>query len=638
MIPHSVQFPNTAPMPTAHCVADLCKIAQTLPRQTALQSPGQPDLNYQQLADQINRLTRQLRGFGIQKTDRVAVALPNGLAMAVVFMGITAGAVCAPLNPNYRQAEFAFYLEDLQAKALILPKESDSPALAAAQTLGIPILTVNLQADPETGLFALQGNLPDHGASEPDFSGSDDVALILHTSGTTSRPKIVPLTHRNLLTSAQNIRETLQLTPDDGCLTVMPLFHIHGLVACLLSSLSAGSRVICPPKFEPDQFGTWLANYQPTWYSAVPTIHQQVLQQGEQGKISLPTSLRLIRSSSSPLPATVFHGLEQVLQVPVIEAYGMTEAAHQMTSNPLPPGLRKVRSVGIAAGPQVAIMNEAGQLLPAKTVGEVVIQGENVTLGYENNPIANGQAFTNGWFRTGDQGYFDEEGYLFLQGRLKEIINRGGEKIVPVEIDEALMALPGVHQGVAFAVPHPTLGEDVAAAVVLKPGETVSPETLRRALFEQLADFKVPSQILLVAEIPKGATGKLQRLSLAEKLADQLASLYVAPRDEIETAIADIICKILGEDQIGVNDNFFGIGGDSIKGTQVASRLASLYHLDLPNAMIFRHPTVVELAEKIRQLQSENSPDDEVADLINQMEGLSAAEIEQLLQSIENNG
>jgi len=210
--------------------------------------------------------------------------------------------------------------------------------------------------------------------------------------------------------------------------------------------------------------------------------------------------------------------MEETFNAPVIESYGMTEAAHQMASNPLPPKERKAGSVGIAAGPEISIMDEAGALLPSGAIGEVVIRGQNVTSGYQNNPEANASAFTNSWFRTGDQGTIDEKGYLRLTGRLKEIINRGGEKISPREVDEILLDHPAVAQAVTFAMPHEKLGEEVAAALVLKEGETSTEKEIREFAGQRLADFKVPRRVIFLDEIPKGPTGKLQRIGLAEKL------------------------------------------------------------------------------------------------------------------------
>jgi acyl-CoA synthetase (AMP-forming)/AMP-acid ligase II len=472
-------------------------------------------LTYAGLRSVIHRTQRSLNELGIGRSDRVAIVLPNGPEMATAFLGVASATASAPLNPAYRQDEFEFYLEDLNAKALIIEAGSESPAIDAAERLGVALIT--LAPEGPAGAFRLLGSEVG-AAAEPGLAEPGNVALILHTSGTTSRPKIVPLTHANIWTSARNIAASLELSENDRALNVMPLFHIHGLIAGLSAPLSRGGAVFCTPGFNALKFFGEMEEAQPTWYTAVPTMHQTILMRAGRHKETITRHpLRFVRSSSSSLPPTVIGELEAAFKCPVIEAYGMTEATHQMASNPLN-GTRKPGSVGVPAGPEIAIMNEAGQLLSRGETGEVVIRGENVTAAYENNPKANGEAFVNGWFRTGDQGVIDADGYLTLTGRLKEIINRGGEKISPREVDEALMDHPAVLQAVAFAVPHPMLGEDVGAAVVLREGLTATEQELGAFLSERLAAFKTPRKILFLAEIPKGATGKLQRIGLAQKL------------------------------------------------------------------------------------------------------------------------
>ena len=351
------------------------------------------------------------------------------------------------------------------------------------------------------------------------FAQAGDVALLLHTSGTTSRPKLVPLTQRNVVASAQSIRATLGLVAEDRGLNIMPLFHIHGLMAGLLAPLAAGSQVFCTPGFNALKFFGWMNEARPTWYTAVPTMHQTILARASQNRDVIGANpLRFVRSSSSSMPPQVIAELEATFHAPLIEAYGMTEASHQMASNPLPPGKRIPGTVGLAAGPEVAIMNEQGDLLPPGQTGEIVIRGENVTPGYEKNPGANAEAFNNGWFRTGDQGIMSAEGYITITGRLKEIIIRGGEKISPREVDEVLMDHPAILQVVTFAFPHDRLGEDVAAAIVLRDGASLTEKEVHEFAARRLADFKVPRKVRFVTEIPKGATGKLQRIGLAAKL------------------------------------------------------------------------------------------------------------------------
>jgi oxalate---CoA ligase len=506
-------------MTSPSTVADLLHAGA--PGAPALGAPeGVPPLTYQGLRELAARTVERLNALGIGRNDRVAIVLPNGPEMAAAFVCIAAGATTAPLNPAYRAEEFEFYLTDLRAKALVVQAGADTPARAVAAKLGVPVVELHPERARGAGAFRLEPTSPMQGpAAHPGLAEAGDVALVLHTSGTTSRPKIVPLSQANICASARAVREAVALVPGDVCLNVMPLFHIHGLIAATLASLAAGAQVSCSPGFNALKFFAWLDEVKPTWYTAVPTMHQAILARAERNAESVARArLRLIRSSSASLPPQVMAELEQAFRTPVIEAYGMSEAAHQMCSNPLPPRPRKPGSVGVAAGPEVAVMDDHGRLLPAGEIGEVVIRGPNVTAGYEENAEANAKAFTHGWFRTGDQGVMDAEGYLRLTGRLKEIINRGGEKISPLEVDEILMDHPAVQQVVTFAMPHDKLGEDVAAAVVLRAGQAASERELRDFAASRLADFKVPRRILVLPEIPKGATGKLQRIGLAQKL------------------------------------------------------------------------------------------------------------------------
>ncbi len=507
-------------MSESHTVTELLRTGA--PEAAAICAPDRDPLTYGELRKQTDETVDQLNDLGIGRGDRVAIVLPNGPEMATAFVCVSAGATTAPLNPAYRSEEFEFYLADLDAKALIVAENSDSEAVDVARKLGIPVIELTVARDQPAGRFALRGHAScsfgDPTASG-GLAGPEDVALVLHTSGTTARPKQVPLTHTNLCASARNIAQTLRLTAEDHCLNVMPLFHIHGLVAAILASLRAGASVYCSPGFNALRFFGWLEDAKPSWYTAVPTMHQAILGRASRNQDVIERrSLRFIRSSSASLPPQVLKNLEAAFGVPVVEAYAMTEASHQMCCNPLPPGERVPGSVGPAAGPEVAIMDADGELQPVGSLGEVVIRGENVTSGYCNNPGANESAFTGGWFRTGDQGVIDEAGYLRLTGRLKEIINRGGEKISPLEVDVVLLDHPAIGQVCTFAVPHDKLGEDVAAAVVLADGAEATEREIRTFAAERLAPFKVPRKIVFCDEIPKGATGKIQRIQLASKL------------------------------------------------------------------------------------------------------------------------
>jgi amino acid adenylation domain-containing protein len=571
-------------------LADLFRCPPGAP---AILAPGCAPLSHSDLAARAWSLAGLLRSAGVTRTDRVAVVLPNGPEMAVAFLGTACAAVCAPLNPGYRRSEFSFYFEDLRPKLLIVQEGVDSPARAVATELGVRVL--ELSADMLTG------------TSQPiDFPQPSDIALVLHTSGTTSRPKIVPLSHANLCASAINIGRTLGLTAQDRCLNVMPLFHIHGLIAALLSSLAAGGSVVCTPGFLAPEFFPWLDDFAPTWYTAVPTIHQGVLARASEHRdIIARRPLRFLRSSSAPLPPTVMLELEAVFNAPVIEAYGMTEAAHQMASNPLPPAARKPGSVGLAAGPEIAILDESGAFhcKGPTPLGEIVIRGDNVTSGYENNPQANAGGFRDGWFRTGDVGSLDAGGYLTLSARIKEMINRGGEKIAPREVDEALLRHPAVANALAFAMPDPLLGEDVAAAVVLHAGAKVTEAELRDFSAGSLADFKVPRRIVFLEEIPKGPTGKPQRIGLAEKLGVKAEArslgraAYAAPRTPAAAAIAAVWQDVLRIANVGEDDDFFACGGDSLLAAAVIARLDAAIGKRVPLLALFDHPVLARFAE-----------------------------------------
>jgi acyl-CoA synthetase (AMP-forming)/AMP-acid ligase II len=482
------------------------------PGATAIVVPGGPTLTYAQLREQVAGAADGLARLGLGRGQRIALVLPNSVETIVMFLAAATTGTAAPLNHAYKEEEFRFYLEDTEARALVVP-----PGRGEAARRALPAGVILIEAATDAGgRVLLESGAQRDGSRSASAAGPDDVALVLHTSGTTSRPKLVPLRQRNLAFSAANIARTYELTAGDVGMCVMPLFHIHGLMASTMATFHAGGTVVVPTSFDPMTFWPAAAEHRATWYSAVPTMHQMLLLRNRGERPAGAERLRFIRSSSSALAPEVMRQLESRFGAPVLEAYGMTEASHQMASNPLPPGERRAGTVGVQTGIRIAVMDERGDLLEPRAHGEVVIQGPSIIDAYANNPEANAKSFTDGWFRTGDLGFLDADGYLSLVGRLKEMINRGGEKIAPREIDDVLLQHPAVAEAVAFGIPHASWGEEVAAAVVLK-----SPATEKEIVAfarERLADHKVPKKLFLVEKIPRTATGKIQRRSVAEAL------------------------------------------------------------------------------------------------------------------------
>ncbi len=500
-------------------IADILPSAD--PNAAAVVVPqGGPNLSYAEFNREVERVAGLLAGRGIESGRAVSIVLPNGLDFMTLFMAVArVGAIAAPLNSAYTIDEFKFFMEDADSQLVIVPT-GEHAGRDAASALGIAVLDASLDG-AELILGEEDGDeLVDIAEVAPP--GPDDVALFLHTSGTTNRPKGVPLTHENLVTSLKNISATYELSPDDVAMVVMPLFHVHGLIGVALSTLYSGGSIVIPPRFSAGAFWPVQAETGATWYSAVPTIHQVLLMRADDDKAP-QQSFRFIRSCSSALAPSVFHSLEKRFGAPVLEAYGMTEASHQMSSSPLPPGERMPGTVGKPTGVEVAIMDMEGKgdLLAVGSTGEVVIKGRNVTHGYNNNPDANAEAFVNGWFRTGDQGILDDAGYLTLTGRIKELINRAGEKISPLEVDAVLLQHEAVAEAVCFAVPDEKYGEVVHAAVVLTgdAGE----EEIRRYCGQYLAGFKVPDVVYIADSLPRTATGKIQRRHVSAAFAGDRA-------------------------------------------------------------------------------------------------------------------
>ncbi|HEY3222829.1 MAG TPA: condensation domain-containing protein [Pseudolabrys sp.] len=605
-------MPNERSLDARPCVPFSClphlleHQAQRIPDSPAILAPGRAPLIYSRLYQHVEKLGRALRGMGIGRRDRIVVVLPNGPELAVTILTVSASAVCAPLNPAFGIEELVGYFADLRPRALIAQAGIESHARRAALSRGIPIIELLIASEAEAGLFAISGDQGSAPSEDPVSAG--DTAVLLPTSGTTSRPKIVQQSHASICISAYAHSAALALKETDRCLNVLPLFHGHGLHATLVASLAAGASVVCTPGFDVNRFSGWLTAFQPTWYSAVPTIHQAILTQAQHDRERLANSgLRFVRSSSAPLPPRVFAELERTFESPVIEWYGMTEVTSSpIACNPLPPHERKAGSVGLPTVLDVSIMDERGALLPSGQTGQVVVRGAAVTVGYDGNPGATEAAFAGDWFKTGDLGYFDDDGYLFLVGRTREIINRGGEKIAPQEVDEVLLDHPAVAEAVTFAVPHATLGEDVASAIVLRPNAVATPNAIRRFAIGRLADFKIPRQVVIVTELPKGPTGKVKRVGLAAKLGFEnggvVPRIFLAPRTSLEKTLAGIWATVLQIEQVGIHDNFFALGGDSLLATEVLAHIHNTLLLDVEVSCIFEAPTVAEMAQHLEML------------------------------------
>jgi len=470
-------------------------------------------VTYESLRQQVLAMADALASAGIRPGDRVAIALPNGLPAIVSFLAASIAGTAAPLNPAYPYEEFLFFLSDTNARVLLCPLIGAEFARSAAADRKIPILSVEMT---DQGNVHLADAPTGASATEP---AADDIALILHTSGSTGRPKRVPLRHFNLAVSSANIANSYALSEEDVSLCIMPLFHIHGLIGSTMATLLSGGTLVVPTKFNALTFWRTVREHGVSWFSGVPTMHQLLLARTHRKPVEA-ASLRFIRSCSAPFSPELIHKIEEIFGVPFVEAYGMTEAAHQMTSNPLPPRHRKPGSVGVGTGLRVRIMDKQGNSLENNQCGEIAIQGANVFRGYENNPEANARAFVNGWFRTGDQGYLDQDCYLHLTGRIKDIIIRGGENIAPHEVDEILLRHPAVAAAVTFGCAHPTLGEEVAAAVVLHEPRGATESALLKHCRELLAEYKCPKKIYLVKSIPTTATGKIRRRAVAAALVD----------------------------------------------------------------------------------------------------------------------
>jgi acyl-CoA synthetase (AMP-forming)/AMP-acid ligase II len=458
-------------------------------------------ISYGELRRVVDAGASRLVQAGIRPGDRVVVTAWTGIEATVGFLCILrAGATALPVNAALTSSELDRHARDLRPSHALV-HEADGPR-SAYEAMGVPVSGIDLAGSPAEAT-AQNGSLPP--------MRDDAIALILQTSGTTGGPKSVPLSQTNVAASTATIAATYECSPGDTAFCMMPLFHVHGLVGVTLTTLASGGTVVIPSRVRMSAFWELMVEHAITWLSAVPTMLASI-PKGPQRE----HRLRFIRSASSALPPTLAARLESDTGVPVLEAYGMTEATHQLASNPLPPRDRIPGSVGVATGTEISIVDADWSHLPSGETGEVVVRGTSVTRGYLDNPAANAASFRDGWFRTGDLGQMSESGYVRLVGRIKEMINRGGEKISPREVDEALLTHPSVVEAATYAAPDEKYGEVVHAVVVTHDG--VEAKDLIEHCIDKLAPFKIPRIIHIADSIPKGPTGKIQRSILAQVL------------------------------------------------------------------------------------------------------------------------
>jgi oxalate---CoA ligase len=610
------------------------------PGACAIQTPLAEELNYSDLHQRVKIIAGQLRALGFDKHSRVALVLPNGLNLSVLLLAVSSASIAAPLNPFYREAEFHSYLSEIRADCVILPADDrQSPARLVARWMGIPVIElendgVTLVPTSSTANSAKgEQGLPQR--PEAPAPGADDVALILLTSGSTGRSKKVPLTHRNLCTSVADVCHSLALDRQDICLSMWEQFHIGGMVDLLLVPLASGGRVICTPGFDAESFFELLETRSPTWFQGVPTtLHEILVVARKTGRVSAKTSLRLIRSVASALSPQLMERIESFFRVPVVQTFGMTEAGPLITTNRLPPGIRKPGSTGPSCGPLISIRDKNGRELPPGETGEILVKGENVVTCYEDNDKANAHSFRDGWFHTGDTGYLDADGYLFLKGRLKEEINRGGEKIIPQEIDDVLAAHPEIAQAASFSIKHPTLGEDVGAAVVLRENSFLDEAEIRSFVASQLSKFKVPKTILFLPTLPRSTIGKVKRDTLAA-LAESgsQAATYAEPKTKLEELLAKVWAEELDQERVGIDDDFFRLGGDSLSSIRLALAIETLLGIQLDAAKLTEAQTVRQLASLIESLPNYHEVSNRIASRV-QSRAFSEGRIQALLSGI----
>ena len=575
--------------------------ADCQPESPAILAPDVRPLNYSDLFQEILRVVHQLQNAGLHRNDRVALIFPNGINLALAILGTSSCMTCIPVNPALREQELRSYLDTTGATAILTSGSKNNAAQRIARDLRLPLITLaDIGEENET---SRSSTILADSIRVEELATAEDTAILLPTSGTTSQPKAVVISHKSACADAGDIHQWLQLGTRDRCLGLMPLYHVHALIAGLLTTILSGGSFVSTPGFSPDGFFRWMEEFRPTWYSAVPTVHRSVVDHASETKnqsVLRSHRLRFARSAAAPLPTQLLSQIEDTLGIPLIETYGMTELRTFITANPTPPRQRKLGSVGVEVGHKLGIIGPNDNPLPPGEHGEVVVYTHHSDVrNYVHEDSDGSHSQENAFFRTGDVGKLDHEGYLFITGRIKETIIRGGTNVSPLEIETALLSHREIVEAVAFPITHKTLGQDIAAAVVLNTGSFVDATEIRKYTFENLADFKVPSQVIIVDQIPRSLMGKVSRLRMEELLVAELKPQKADGQTDTECTLVDIFSEVLDRDDVGINDNFFALGGDSLQGDQVINRINHHFSSELTPDVLFRNPTIAELTGEI---------------------------------------
>jgi oxalate---CoA ligase len=587
----------------------LAALAAKRPHDIALAAPARKPLTFEQLSAQVASVASMLTDAGLSRRDRVVLLLPDGPEAAVASLGVVTSAVCAPLDSRCSIDELNEHFTALRPAAVITSAGAESFARRIAVRHGAAVLELMPCIDQPAGSFALR-TTDSVARSRQAMCDADDVALILLTSGTTSRSKLVPLTHANIMATVERVQAALQLSPADRYLNVSPLIYSQGIMLTF-SAILSGSSVVCPPGFQSAEFLHWFDAHRPTWYSAAPAVHQAILAQSRGKPRDDQHHLRFIRSAAALLSRSLRQQLERFFDAPVIESYGMTEC-YPISVNPFPPRERKPGSAGVAAGTEIAIYDPVNGFVGAERTGEIVVRGPHVTSGYLNHPPGQSSNFVDDWFRTGDLGYLDRDGFLFVTGRIKDLVNRGGEKISLAEVDEVLRAHPEIQDASAFPVPHPTLGEDIAAAIVLREQASLSPDEIQRFARQHLSEFKVPRDIVFVRELPKNTTGKVQRRILSEQFgrraSGRMSQPVLSALSPVKRRLIEIWSELLETQSVGPFDNFFELGGNSLLAAQLVSQVERFWGRRFSLQAFLHEPTIEALAGLVTGERTNETP------------------------------